>query len=73
MCARDGRFSSFVRTGAEGYILGHIPSKVVIKPNVKIVASPESQSKLNEGGWVLQKVVIVGSFAITLAWYVACH
>ena len=39
------RFSSFVKTGSEGYILGHVPNKIAIKHSdkLKIIASPESK------------------------------
>ena len=39
------RFSPFVKTGSEGYILGNVPNKVAIKHSdkIKIVISPESE------------------------------
>ncbi len=40
-----GRFSSFVKTGSEAYILGNVPNKVAIKHSdkLKIIISPESE------------------------------
>lgn len=39
------RFSPFVKTGSEGFILGGSPSKVAIKhgDKLKIIISPESE------------------------------
>lgn len=40
------RFSPFVKTGSEGYILGHVPNKIAIKHSdkLKIVKSPEDSA-----------------------------
>ena len=51
------RFSSFVKSGAEAFILGNIPSKVAIKHSdkLKIVVAAEGMSNMPGPIWVVPR------------------